>query len=744
MRFKRLCILILSLCISLFPIEAENTAGISGDYPKVAVVLSGGSAMGFAHIGVLREVEKAGIPIDIVVGTSMGGLIAGLYASGYSPKDMEDLAKSINWAAIFTYPNSFLTYHPGPVIDTHKILVSFSFDSTGIGKTLGVLPDQQIINELSRRLIRVSDIRDFDQLPVQFRCVAVDLISGEEKVFDTGMLVQALRSTIALPGLLAPYPVDGRYYIDGGISNNLPVSTARGVGADIVIAVNVSSPPPESIDELRSAADVAVRSTNIMVNNNEAANETDSDLLITPDMEGLEMTEFWRSSEFIERGHNAAAEFRDQLLALAESISEYRPLDFPDPDRTGSYFSIPVKKVRTVEQCGLCSTSLPLDFFKGVVDLPLTDEVLDRLELRINQVITSGSYESIAFALGRISSSENEEYALQLFPVTINRGRHSLNAGFTFNASFSGAAGSPWYISPGFNTSLKFTKLFASDAYMLLDVSIEDSLNSSFRFFLPLTSGVFLTTHLQGGEERFITSEETSPEIVNRVSFFEIGLMSGYRFNNFLEIGLDALVNFQWHHKSTGAESGILQDFELIPLVVPTLTWENCPPSNFTHEGIRSNLQLAFSFDFSKSWYHRLKIAHEQFLPLSLNGTLFYDFRYGSYRGKIVSPRNYFDLGGWDGLPGLISEDQLRSDVLLAGVGYRQRMPLVSKAIGMDSYYMGHVRLGTGYDDFPGWSQLPVQVGAAAGIGLSTVMGDLVLGIGVNNTLDIAYYLLFN
>jgi len=473
-----------------------------------AVVLSGGSAMGFAHIGVLREIEKSGIPIDTVVGTSMGGLIAGLYASGYSPKDMEDLAGSINWAAIFTYPNSFLTYHPGPVIDAHKILISFSFDSTGIGKTLGVLPDQQIVNELSRRLIRVSDIRDFDNLPIQFRCVAVDLISGEEKVFDSGMIVQALRSTIALPGLLAPYPVVGSYYIDGGISNNLPVSIARELGADIVIAVNVSSPPPESIAELRSAADVAVRSTNIMVNNNEAVNEADTDLLISPDMEGLEMTEFWRSSEFIERGQKAAAEFSDQLLAPAESISTHRPLVFQDPDRIGSYYSIPIKEVRSIEQCGSCKTSLPLEFFKGVIEQPLTDDVLDRLELRINQVITSGSYESIGFALGRGSSTDNEEYSLQLFPVSIHRGRHSLNAGFTFNASFSASAGFPWYISPGFNTSLKFTKLFASDAYMLLDVSIEDSLNSSFRFFLPLTSGIFLTTHLRGGEEQFITIEE--------------------------------------------------------------------------------------------------------------------------------------------------------------------------------------------------------------------------------------------
>ena len=714
-----------------------------GDIPMVAIVLSGGAALGLSHIGVLRAIEEAGIPIDMITGTSMGGLVGGLYAAGYSPNDIENVTTDTAWLQIFIAPDSFLTYLSGPVIDDHKMLISFNFDFFGIGKTLGIIPDQQILNKLSRLLIRVSDIRDFNKLPTPFRCVATDILTGKEKIFDSGRLVDALRASMSIPGLFSPYPIDERYYIDGGIVNNLPVNAALGMGADFVIVINVDSVQPDSILDFSSVVDIIIRTASIVIDANEAMQEANADIIIKPDLSGLEQIAFWRYEEFIERGEIAAEDNREIIQEFAEMIATYRPLQFKDPDRIGEYFDRPVRSAADVVQVGGSASSFPISMFEPLLGQPLSDEMLDRLILRVNQVLTSGSYESIGFGLTRFSGLDKDYYALELNPVYLQRGKHSLNAGFMFNGAYSTSGESPgWGVYPGFTTSLKFTELFGSNSYLYVDLTLEESLTSSLRLFMPMKSGIFFAPHLRGGERSYTRIVNTSEEN-NIISFLEFGEHTGYMFNNFLEIGLDTIVSFQWLRSGLpGAE--LVTDVEIVPLIIPKIFWNNCLPSRFVYEGIRSQHQIAFSFMTQDSWYHQIVLEHEQFIPVSLGGTIFFDVLYGSYRGSIVAPWNCFDIGGWDGIPGYLPEFLACTDALMVGGGYRQRIPFVSDAIGMDTYTIVQFRAGNGYAGFPGWDNISVRFGGAMGVGINTILGEMIIGAGINHNLEMAYYLLFN
>ena len=746
-----LCIFILILLLLLLPWGLVSVNGESYDWdptgtgntPRVAVVLSGGGAHGFAHIGILRVLEEYGIPIDMVVGTSMGALVGGFYAAGYSPGELEEISLSVNWTDMFTEPDSFLTYLSGPVIDDRKMLISFNFDTVGIGRTLGIIPDQEIVTTLSRLLFNVSDIRDFDNLPIPYRAVAVDLLSGEERIFDSGRLMQAIRASIAIPGVFSPYEVDGRYYVDGGVRNNLPVNAAVAMGADIIIAVSVGASGPDSISEFSSAADVLIRSAEIVMQQEEEEQVSMADLTFAIDVTEFEQSEFWRAEELISTGYAAGLAYDGKLRELADWLSQRRPLVFRDTDRTGD---CPVGKDAVFDAIEVFSSRddissdvFPVALFRRLLGVPMTSDSLRQLEMRIDQLYSSGAYESIGYGLEASAGG----YALELLPVHTKRGRHSLNVGFMFNGSYGASSDSSgWNISPGFVTSLKFTHLFNRQAYLHVNLELEDALVSTMRFFYPFANGIFLAPHLQVGERRYL-DETAQPDLSNIVSFFNFGMNIGYLINDHLEVGSDLHMSFQWMRSGQpGDELPVAS--EMVPLLIPMVSWKNCPPSRFVHEGIRTSASLAIPVTQSTSWYHKVVVDHQHFIPLSLNGTLFYDIYYGSYRGTITAPWTCFDIGGWDGIPGYLPEFLACSDALMAGLGYQQRLSEVSEALNMDTYLIGQFRAGNGYTEFPGWDQVAIRFGASFGIGIDTVIGELIMGAGVNQDLDLGFYLLFN
>lgn len=292
--------------------------------PKVGLVLSGGGARGAAHIGVLKVLEANRIPVDVIVGTSFGAIMGGLYASGLSAEELEAGVKSIDWTvALGSYaPRERRSFRRKQ--DDSNFLVKFR-----VGRKQGKLrlPEGFIQNEnirliLRQLLLNTEPAADFDDLPIPFRAVAAELESGEQVVLRDGSLVEAVLASAAVPGVFPPVEVDGKRLVDGGIANNVPIDAARALGAELLIVVDVSSIPRNEA-EIDGVDDILDQMVTIMVYRNAKAQLKTlgpRDIVIRPELGDLGTTQFARSPDGIPLGERAAL---DELQALENlSISE--------------------------------------------------------------------------------------------------------------------------------------------------------------------------------------------------------------------------------------------------------------------------------------------------------------------------------------------------------------------------------------------------------------------------------------
>lgn len=289
--------------------------------PRVGLVLSGGAARGLAHIGVIKALEEQGVRIDAIAGTSMGAVIGGLYASGYSVSELEEVALTMDWREVLSDdpPRTDVPFRRKQDDRDFLIKQRLSFrDDGSLGLPLGVIQGQNLALLLERLLVRSSDVRDFDRLPIPFRAVATDIANDEKVVFRSGHLPQVIRASMSIPAVFAPVELDGRLLVDGGMVDNIPVDVAREMGVDRVIVVDIGT-PLKPRKELLTVVDVLNQSTTMMTRRNseqQLATLRDSDVLVQPNMTGFEVTDFARSEELIEAGYQAAKALQPRLAQL--------------------------------------------------------------------------------------------------------------------------------------------------------------------------------------------------------------------------------------------------------------------------------------------------------------------------------------------------------------------------------------------------------------------------------------------
>ena len=197
---------------------------------KIGLVLSGGGAKGFAHIGALKVIEEAGIKIDYISGTSMGSIIGGLYASGFTAHQLDSLARAKQWEQLFTERTQRRLLTTYEKKQDEKFLLDFPISRKGIQLPQGLIAGQNVYEFLSRQLSHVRHINNFDNLPIPFRAVATDLETGEAVVLDGGHLPDAIRASISIPSVFIPYSIGDNVYIDGGLIRNLPVQEVLDMG----------------------------------------------------------------------------------------------------------------------------------------------------------------------------------------------------------------------------------------------------------------------------------------------------------------------------------------------------------------------------------------------------------------------------------------------------------------------------------------------------------------------------------
>jgi NTE family protein len=275
--------------------------------PKIGLVLGGGGALGLAHVGVLKVLEEQRVPIDCIVGTSMGSIIAGLYASGMSPDEIQTLLEKLDWDDIMNDRTSRRELFFRRKLDDQRFLFEVGVGRGGFRFGAGMAAGQKFNNMMEVVTLRASYTSKFDELPIPYRAVATDLIAGEAYNMSSGRLSRAMRASMAVPGVFTPVEKDGRILVDGGIVNNLPVDVAKAMGADIVIAVDVGA-SADRVDPntLRTLGGVIGRSYTIAQRPQQMENFRRADIGIQPELDGMTASQFTRVREFIPRGEAAA------------------------------------------------------------------------------------------------------------------------------------------------------------------------------------------------------------------------------------------------------------------------------------------------------------------------------------------------------------------------------------------------------------------------------------------------------
>ncbi|WP_197034938.1 patatin-like phospholipase family protein [Herbaspirillum sp. RV1423] len=304
------------------------SAAASKTRPRVGLVLSGGGARGYAHLGVLQYLEKLHVPVDYIAATSMGALVGGLYASGISAEELEQRLSQTNLSDIAFDRNERSRLPQAQREDDfqYPISIAAGYDDGKLKLAPGLVQGNNLLALLQNWTAQLPADISFERLPIPFRAVATDLGKGTEVILDKGSLPRAMRASMAVPGLFAPYAIDGRTLVDGGLVSNLPVQEARDMGADVIIAVNIATPLQDPAN-LQSPTAVAQQMVGILIQQNVKTQKAllgKNDILIEPELSGVSFTDFARGRDGVNAGWNAAQAQSARLTELSLPPAEWQ------------------------------------------------------------------------------------------------------------------------------------------------------------------------------------------------------------------------------------------------------------------------------------------------------------------------------------------------------------------------------------------------------------------------------------
>ncbi len=324
---------------------------IKAPRPKVGIVLSGGGAKGAAHIGALKYIEEIGLPVDYIVGTSMGSIIGGLYALGYSPDEIGMMISNLDWSQYMsndverrdissadkqrrsTYIVNIPFGHGGLLKQFDRIKENDEDDQDANSSSIiASLPDSfiggtDLLNLFNSLCIGYQDSIDFNQLPIPFACVATDVTTGEAVILRSGKFPEAIRASMAIPGVFSPMTINGRRLVDGGLVNNFPTDVCRDMGADIIIGIEVAKGMTRDVGSVKSLPQLASQMMSIMTMGHNQENRKLCDLYIHPPVNDFGMLSFTSEAidTIVRRGYNYTSEFHDELMTIKRYIDSFEP-----------------------------------------------------------------------------------------------------------------------------------------------------------------------------------------------------------------------------------------------------------------------------------------------------------------------------------------------------------------------------------------------------------------------------------
>lgn len=409
--------------------------------PTIGLALAGGGAKGFAHAGILQLIDSLDIPVDYIAGNSMGGLVAALYSIGYSGKDLEEYGVGLDW-------NSLLNDNPErielPFIEKKKTgIYQLSVGLKGYQPTVpsGMIYGQNIQMEFISMTAPFEDVQNFDDLPIPFRCVAVDLVTGKEEVLKSGSLSKAMRSTMSIPSAFSPIDWDKFLLVDGMVLNNFPVDVVKRMGADIVIGLNLTTGRMEK-EDLTDLLSILNRTVDIPTGGRLEENIQLSDIYVSQNVDGYSTADFAsnRIEEIIERGKEAGVRNFDVFLALREELEKYEDYqNWKSVGKKNKQQEILNKREEfktnppTISKINIVGNKkFESDFILAYLRIKNGDKLNTiEIEKKINALYALNYFETVTYQIQNVDN-EKVEMLVQIKEKPVNK----IVAGFRYNDHF--------------------------------------------------------------------------------------------------------------------------------------------------------------------------------------------------------------------------------------------------------------------------------------------------------------------
>jgi NTE family protein len=681
---------------------------------KIGIALEGGGALGLAHIGVLQWFEEHHIPVDYISGTSMGGLIGGLYATGKGPQELQEVVAQQNWDLIIggKTPYEDLSYRRKEDARDYPTVFQLGLKK-GVLLPAGLNAGHQISLLIDRETLPYANLKSFDELPIPYRCVATDLVSGKEVVFKDGSLPQAMRATISIPGLFNPVRIGDQVLVDGGLIGNLPTDVVRAMGADVVIAIHLEVAPAKP-EEIQSLFSVLGRSVDVIVRENEIRGLSGADLVVNVDMHDYSSLDYEKSKVIIEKGHAATQDKNRVLEPFALNEADWHDyLQARESRRRTSSVTPQFVRVAGTDQDAARHIEA---FLQPLVGRPLDTKSLDGLLTRLTGI---GKFDSVGYSeiqdgtrTGLLVQVHEKSYA----PPLLQFG-YEVDGSEAADVTYTLAARLTLMDVAGYRSEWRTDALFGN------------TYGISSELYKPVTSTTkwFVAPHASASYTQFKIYRRYDPLVIYGRNDAAAGVDLGYGFNRFSEVrfgyevgDLDTRLRlgqpqFALTSGRTGsAKMHFLLDHSDDPII---------PRRGYTAE---TTFRWYDTSPGAPQGFPTMEGQVQYFQPISTPASLFITAQGGTtFSSHDVGPIPQFFLGGPLRLGAYGTNELFGNQYYLVRLGYLHDLFTLPPFLGKKIYAIGSYEFAKMYG-FSRESGFPNDVNA--GVLAETAFGPLVLG----------------
>ncbi|MFB9077749.1 patatin-like phospholipase family protein [Flavobacterium procerum] len=686
--------------------------------PKIGLVLSGGGAKGFAHIGVLKVLEEAGIKIDYIGGTSMGSIIGGLYASGYNASQIDSIFKKTNFDELINdyIPRSSKNFYGKKNDELYAIVLPFSNLRVGIPEALSKgMYNYNLLSDLTRN---VRHVRDFNKLPTPFLCIGTNIETGEEVLLNKGNLVQAMMASAAFPSLFTPVEIDGNLLVDGGVVNNYPIKEVRNLGADIIIGVDVQDDLMKR-KNLKNATRILVQITNLQSIDKMKNKIKNTDVYIKPDIRDYGVISFDKGEEIIRKGEEAAFAVYEKIKALVPETEYYKK-----PKLKLATDTLQIKKINTDQL-----DNYTKEYIRGKLRFkPGSTITYDDLKTGINNLNATQNFSAISYCLQPDEGQDDLDLVLKENPTQTH-----LKLGLHYDGLYKSAV----------LLNLTHKKTFLKNDVTSLDIILGDNFRYDFNYYVE--NGFNISFGFRSRLNQFnrnvttslsnIISQNPNFGLIN-VDFMDLSnqayfqtifvqkfLMGGGLEYKYLKINSPTLIN----------EENIIDKSSYVS-AFGYLKYDSFDDKYYPSSGVYFSTDLQTylaSSDYTKKFQPfsiakaelgfvrtlfrkaTVKIGADAGFNIGSDSVPYFDFIFGGYGYNKINNFNYFY--GYDFLS-ISGNSFIKTDITLDYEIFKKNHI---------NFSANFANLGDDIFTSVDWISMPKYTGYALGYGLETIIGPI-------------------